>query len=391
MNFMTVAWSNLRRNPVRSILTGLSLVVSAATLTVVIGLDKGYSSAVNSELVESTGVHMYITKEGCPIEAASVIAQGGLSPLFVEEELVERVQTHPNVDAVLPFKLFTVTVEDGSRTDIFMGVTPEIQRVRPDWQFASGGWFESEYSVILGAEIAQIEGLEIGDVTYSEEFDREFNVSGILERNYGQDDATIFLPLATAQRLVQREGRLSAIALKLTDISLMDQSRNELRAMIPADSNVLGSRELGDGILQFYSSTRVIMFIMVVIAFVISVFGIVNTMLMAVLERRREIAYLKCVGAGKTDILKLITFETFAICVAGSLLGAFIGLAVSPYFGNFMRSLLVAYVPSGSIAQPSLSIALLAFLSCTLIGVVCSLYPAFRASKIVPMEVLRNE
>lgn len=391
MNFLTVSWSNLRRNPIRSILTGLSLTVSATTLTVVLGLDKGYSSAVTDELVNKTGVHMYITKEGCPIEAASVIAQGGLSPLYVAEEISERLAKHPNVDVIMPFKLFTVTVEDGSRTDIFMGITDTIQKVRPDWTFKSGGWFETDSSVILGAELARIENLAVGEKTYSEQFDREFTVSGILQRNYSQDDGTLFIPLKTAQQLVDRQGKLSAIAVKLKNIALLDQTRNEIRAMMPSDYFVLGSKELSEGILQFFKSTRVIMFVMVAVAFLISIFGIINTMLMAVLERRREIAYLKCVGAGKTDILKLITYETLAICIAGSTTGALIGLAISPIFGQFMRSLLVAYVPSSPVVTPSLSIALFAFVSCTLIGVTCSLYPAFRAARIVPMEVLRNE
>jgi len=196
----------MRRNPVRSILTGLSLAVSAATLVIVLGLDRGYTSAVTSDLVEKTGVHMYITKEGCPIEAASVIAQGGLSPLYVSEDLVSKLAALPNVDTVLPFQLFTSTTEDGTRTDIFMGITGAIQQIRPDWKYQSGGWFNDDQSVILGAEIARIERLTVGDRTYSDVFDKEFTVSGILERNYSPDDGTLYIPLKTAQEMVERQG-----------------------------------------------------------------------------------------------------------------------------------------------------------------------------------------
>lgn len=391
MSFIKVALSNLRRNPVRSMLTGLSLAVSAATLSVVLSLDSGYSSAVTDDLVNKTGVHLYITKEGCPIEAASVIAQGGLSPLYVDENIVGRLKAMPELDAVMPFKLFAVTTDDGSRTDIFMGVTDAVKAVKPDWRFAAGGWFISPESVILGAEMARIENLGIGDRMYTEHFDREFIVSGILERNYSQDDGTFFLPLATAQAMVGREGKLSAVALKLKDISDMDAIQNRLRAMMPEDYFVIGSKELSEGILQFFGATRAIMFVMVAVAFIISVFGIINTMLMAVLERRREIAYLKCVGAGKYDLIRLISLETAAIAVAGSAFGALIGMVMSPLSGNLLRKFLVAYVPSGAIARPDPGIALTAFAVCTLVGVACSLYPAFRAANIVPMEVLRNE
>ena len=391
MNYTTIALSNLRRNPVRSILTGLSLAVSAATLTIVLSLDKGYTSAVTEDLVNKTGVHMYVTKEGCPIEAASVIAQGGLSPLYVSEDILPKINAVPGLAAVMPFKLFAVPTADGSRTDIFMGVTDVIRSVKPDWTFVLGGWFSSDSSVILGAEIARIENLAVGDKMFTEHFNREFVVSGILKRNYSQDDGTFFLPLHTAQKLVGREGKLSAVAIKLKDISTLDAVRNQLRGAVPADYFVIGSRELSEGILQFFSSTRVIMFVMVVVAFLISVFGIINTMLMAVLERKKEIAYLKCVGAGKRDLLRLITLETFAICITGSAAGTLTGSLLSPLFGNMMRKLFIAYTPSGSIAQPDLLIATTAFVLCTIIGMACSLYPGLRASRIVPMEVLRNE
>ncbi len=391
MTFWKVALSNLRRNPVRSVLTGLSLAVSAATLSVALALDRGYTSAVTDDLVNRTGVHMYVTKEGCPIEAAAVIAQGGLSPLYVDEEIVEMVARMPQVDVVLPFKLFAITTDDGMRTDIFMGVTDGILEMKPDWSFAKGGWFESDDSVILGAEMALIELLDIGDRMYSEMFDREFVVTGILERNFSQDDGVFFLPLATAQELVGREGKLSAIAIKLHDISIMDATRNLMRATIPEDHFVIGSKELSEGILEFFGATRAIMLVMVFVAVVISIFGVVNTMLMTVLERRREIAYLKCVGAGRRDLLRLISLETLAIAIAGSAVGAIAGALLSPVSGHMLRRFLVAYIPSGAIAKPDLGIALLAFVGCTLIGLGCSIYPAMRAARIVPMEVLRNE
>lgn len=391
MTFTMVAISNLKRNPVRSVLTGMSLLVAAATLTAVMALDRGYSRAVRDELVHKTGVHMYITKEGCPIEAASVIAQGGLSPLFVAQDMVKVIEQFPQVDAVLPFKLFAVTTEDGSRTDIFMGVTDQVARIKPDWRYASGTWFTSDSSVVLGAEIARIEQTAVGERIYSEHFNREFVVSGILARNYSQDDGTIFLPLLTAQKLVDREGKLSAIAVKLKDVAQLDQTRTQMRASLPDDYYVLGSKELGEGILQFYGSTRVIMIVMVIVAFVVSVFGIINTMLMAVMERRREIAYLKCVGAGTGDLLRLISIEALVISAAGSLAGVILGVALSPAFGSVMRGFLVAYVPSGPVAQSDPLTVLGAFVLCTALGLACALYPAWRAARIVPMEVLRND
>lgn len=391
MKLLKLAFNNIRRTPARTLLTGASVLIAAATLSVALALDRGYAGAVKSELVDKTGVHLYITKENCPIEAASVVAQGGLSPLYVEESLVAVAKSTDGVSAVLPFQLFAETASDGTRTDIFMGVTDAIRKLRPDWTIEQGGWFEDENSVILGSQIAQIELAKVGDRLYSEKFDKEFKVTGILRQNYSQDDGIFFLPLATAQRLLQREERLSAIAIKLDDVGRMQEVTTRLRGRIPQDYSVIGAKELSEGILGFFAATRMIMFVMVGVAFGVSVFGIVNTMLMAVMERRREIAYLKCVGARRPDVLRLITLETLVICLLGGLGGILIGAAVTPMAGSLLRGTLVGYVPAGSIAAPSAGIALFSLLVAVAAGVLCALYPAWKAASIAPMEVLRNE
>jgi len=292
MKLVKLAFNNIRRTPVRAVLTAASVLIAAATLSVVLSLDRGYSRAVKRELVDKTGVHLYVTKENCPIEAASVVAQGGLSPLYVEQSLVAAAEATAGIAAVLPFQLFAETTSDGTRTDIFMGVTEAIRKVRPDWVIEKGGWFENGDSVILGAQIAQIELAKVGDRLYSEKLNKEFKVSGILRKSYSQDDGIIFMPLDTAQRLVKREGRLSAIAVKLADVSRIQDVTTLLRGRISQDYSVIGAKELSEGVLGFFAATRMIMFVMVGVAFGGSVFGIVNTMLMAVMSRRREIAYL---------------------------------------------------------------------------------------------------
>jgi hypothetical protein len=90
---------------------------------VVFSLDRGYQTAVNEELVKDTGIHIFITKEGCPIDAASIIAQGGISPLYVPQDIVEKVKDVEYVKEAMPFKIYAITTPDGLRTDIFFGVT----------------------------------------------------------------------------------------------------------------------------------------------------------------------------------------------------------------------------------------------------------------------------
>lgn len=391
MSFLQFAISNLKRSKSRTILTILSITVATITLCIVLSLDNGYKSAVSEELVKKTGVHIYITKEGCPMEAASVIAQGGISPLYVPQDIVEKLKNIQNIEVVMPFNIFALTTADGLRTDIFMGITETIKNLRPEWELEKGSWFKDDNSIILGAELARLERREVGDKIYFEQLDREFVVSGILKRNYTPDDGMFFLRLDTAQKLIDREGKLSAIAIKLKDISYLQQTRNEIRGNLPQDYYVITSKELSDGVLKFFGSTKAIMIIMVIVACLISVFSITNTMVMTVIERKKELAYLKCIGAGFVDITKLIFLETIIICVVGSILGMFSGAVSSPFFESFIRKFLVSYVPSSNIVRPQLWIVLLSFLVTTVISILSALYPAIKAAKIVPMEVLRNE
>ncbi len=391
MNIFSLAFNNIRRTPLRAILTALSVLLAAATLTVVLSVDRGYTKAVKQDLVDKTGVHLYITKEGCPIEAASIIAQGGLSPLYVEEHIADVAKKLDGIAHVLPFQLFTATTDDGTRTDIFMGITDAVMSVRPDWKITKGGWFTNDSSIILGAQLASTENVTIGEELYSEQFDRVFTVAGILEQSYSQDDGTFFIPLKTAQAMVQREGKLSAIAVKLDDISRMPEITTKLRGNLPEEYFVVSAKELSEGILGFFAATKMIMFVMVCVAFGVSIFGIINTMLMAVMERKREIAYLKCVGARKRDVLQLITTETLLISFTGGLSGVLFGLGLTPLADFMLRGLLIAYVPSESIAAPTIGIILFSLVLSVITGVLCALYPAYKASVIVPMEVLRNE
>lgn len=391
MKFYQFAWNNLKRSKARTILTILSVAVAAITLCMVLFMDKGYRTAVDEELVKKTGVHLYITREGCPMEAASIIAQGGISPFYVPQEIVDKIKEMEFVETIMPFSIFAVTTQDGARTDIFFGMTEAIQKIRPDWEISKGSWFKDKNNVILGAEMARLEKREIGDKVYFEQFDKEFVVSGILKRNYSQDDGIFFLPLEVSQDLIDRKGKLSAIALRLKDITYLEKAKSLIISALPSDYFVITSKELGEGVLRFFGSTRAIMFIMVIVAFLISVFSITNTMLMAIIERKKELAYLKCVGAGFFDIVWLISLETLILCLTGTFLGSGASLISAPHFEGFMRKFLIVYVPAAKIVRPSLEIIIAVSFITILTGALSALYPAIKAAKTMPMEVLRND
>lgn len=393
MNFSQLAFKNLLRNKIRSALTVFSISVTSMTLLVVFSLDKGFKNSVKEELVESAGAHLFITRGGCPMDAASIIAQGGISPVYVPEDIVNQIKDVKGVKGILPFKIFSLTTPDGSRTDIFNGVTGEIQRMKPKWKYKKGSWFKDENSIILGADIASVEQRDIGDKIYFEYFNREFEVVGILEYAYNQDDGMFFLPLKTAQNLINRKGKLSAISLSLNDLNRIIEIEEDIKSRLADDYLVLRPETIGNNVMSFFNSTRIIMYAVLFFTLLVCIVGIANTMIMMVFERRKEFAYLKCVGAGPFDIYKLILIETLLLCGAGGIIGVISAGSMSGFFEKIIKQfLLTDFLSRGSnIMRPGLDVAVLSFCIVMILGLLAAFYPAFKVSGIMPMEAIRNE
>jgi putative ABC transport system permease protein len=393
MTLLQLSFKNLFRAKIRTLLTFASILVATIVVWNVLSLNRGYKLAVEEELVKKSGIHLYITKEGCPMEAASVIVQGGASPQFVGMgviDTIKKIKAYGKIKEILPFAILALTTPDGSRTDIFFGTTEAIQRIKPTWKLR-GSWFKDTNSIILGATIARKESREIGDKIYFEQFDREFEVVGILEPTYTQDDGTFFLDLPVLLKLFSREGKLSGIGIQLVSLEYLEEVKRELREQLPAEYFILPSETLSKGVLTFFGSTRAIMFVMVVIGLVMCIFAIMNTFLMSILERRKEFGYLKCVGAGAGDIMRLILLETLLLVGTGTASGLGVGSLFLPVFETYIRRFLVAFVPVAKIVRPNLFLAFITIGLISGVGLLSALHPAVKAGRATPMEVIRNE
>jgi putative ABC transport system permease protein len=138
------------------------------------------------------------------------------------------------------------------------------------------------------------------------------------------------------------------------------------------------------------ASTRVFVSAIVIIAILIGGMGVLNTVLMAVFERTREIGMMKAMGASAKDVFKLVWAETILTTVAGGVVGVVIAVASSRLVEAVIRSM-IPFAPKGSL----IGISPLTLVGCTilslLLGLFAGFYPALRASSVKPVEAIKTE
>lgn len=386
MTIFSLAFKNLKRHKIRTILTAMGIAIASATLFSIFSFDAGYKKALEEELI-STGIHLFVSTEGCPLEAASLIIHGGEIPRFLKMETLQEVKNVEGVKEAGGFLIFSLSSPDGSKVDLFYGITTDVLKLKPNWKI-KGSWFKDEDSIILGSEIARVEKRDVGDKIYIESLEKEFVISGILERTYGQDDGFYFLAVETAQKNFKKEGKLTAIGVQLWDLMQLATVKARLETL--PDVYVVPAEQISQEILKFVGGTKALMYSILFITLIVSLLGLLNTILMATFERQKEFGYLRCVGAGRIDIFKLILIETLILCSISVIIGFGFGFGLSSGIDQWIRKFL-PYVPAGKLLRPNLNIVMVSAGIVLGLGLIAGLYPGYRASKVSPMEAIRNE
>lgn len=386
MTIFSLGLKNLKRHKIRTILTALGVAIASMTLFVIFSFDRGYKKALEEELI-GTGIHLFVSTEGCPLEAASLIIRGGEIPRFLPMKNLEAVKTIEGVKEAGGFLIFSIPSPDGTKVDLFYGITNDVLKLKPNWKI-KGSWFKDENSVLLGAEIAKLERRNVGDKIYIESLDKEFTVSGILEKTFGQDDGFYFLPIETAQKYFKKEGKLTAIGVQLFDPLKMGQVKTLLETL--PETYVVPAEQMSQEILKLVGGTKALMYSIFYVVLIVSTLGLLNTILMATFERQKEFGYLRCVGAGRGDIMRLVVIETLVLSVAGGIAGLFLGFLLSTGLDQWVRQFL-PYVPAGKLLRPDWDVSFISMSIILAFGLLAACYPAYRASKVSPMEAIRNE
>ena len=157
------------------------------------------------------------------------------------------------------------------------------------------------------------------------------------------------------------------------------------------DVQVVSLTQVKNTIMTLVSTAKVMVLSIALIAILIAMMGVINTILMSVMERRQEIGILKAMGAMASDIFKLVWIETLILCVAGGLVGSRHGPGhgarspTSSSAGSFPTPRAEAWCR----IEPGLVLVTLGIV--TLIGLLSGVYPAWKAGRVRPLESIRSE
>jgi putative ABC transport system permease protein len=393
INIFQIAYKNLLRKKTRSVLTILGIAMAAWVLTSLFGFNKGYEQSLSRD-IDNLGYQMLVTAKGCPYEAATLMLKGGTGLRYMKQEISDSIAQQPEVEQITPMLMqavFDPNKGESGGISAYLGVDPHtFPKMKSFLQFKEGGWFtkSESYEAVLGYEAAELEQREVGDMLLIPEKNAELKVVGILARTGTQDDGTIFVPLKTVQNIFDIKDELTGIGIKVkkeADINGFEERMYRL-----PDVQVVSLSQVKNTIMTLISTAKVMVLSIAVIAVLISVMGVVNTILMSVMERRQEIGILKAMGAMTKDIFKLVWVETVILCVAGGLVGSSLASGTSKLTGLFIRRIL-PYTPSGGLVRIDYKLVLFTLGMVTAIGIVSGIYPSWKAGRVRPLETIRSE
>lgn len=384
--FISVVLKELRRHRTRSALTLSGVALSVCVLVSLLGLGIGYrTSLIHS--IDRLGYHVLVTSKGCPYEAATLLMQGGVIPMYMDEAIHREILRDADVATTTRLFLGSLPVHREGFS-LITGIENSFLEMKPWLTFQRGKWFNESATdeVILGYSVAAYYRKNIGDDFPLKGLGQTFRVRGIFDRSGTQDDGTIFVPLGVAQRLFDKKEKLTGIGVKLKDLSRID-GFSERVFEIPS-VQVITMAQVQRTLLDLLGTARFFIGTVAIVAVAIAVLGVMNTMLIAVFERTREIGVMRAIGASRGDVFALICAEALTICTIGGIAGGGIAVLGSRLASEAVRAIL-PFAPSGALVQIDGILLIGGIAMAAGMGILAGIIPGWRASRLHPIAWMR--
>lgn len=405
--WLRLAARNLGRHRRRTVLTGSIVVVGFVAITMMAGFVSQTFQALGTATIRGVGGHLKLLDpraEGkTDDEAASFLLDDW-------EGLDRLLRKDPRVVQAMPKLTFFGLVVKGEKSATYMGAgsIPALERnasLSSD-TVAAGRFFENPEAddVMLGGGLARAIGANVGDLVtvMTTTPDGSLNavdatVVAVLSYPIRElDDRLLFLPYASAARLLKSEGKATSVVVWLKDGVDLDAAAREISSTLRAAGRPVAVRTWLDT-ATFYKQVQLLyvaifLFVGIVLATVV-ILSTANTMTMSVFERTREIGTLLAIGMERRDVRRLFLFEGLLLGLGGSGAGAVVSLLLRgglnasgimlppPPGGTHGNVLHVDFIPEAYVVG---------FVVMTATLLVAAFWPAQRAARLNPVEALAH-
>jgi len=402
INYLKMAFRNLGRNRRRTVLSALALSIGLALILFIAAFYEGeVRSSMESTLRLDSG-HIQIRSKDYDPDKLSVAWE-----YLIEnpEQVAAQVETLDQVQVATPRLIASgiVAIRDESSGVQIMGVDPASSANDPYREGMVSGDFptaDDREGILIGLPLAENLGLKVGDQlnllvnTSNGTVDEQlFTVRGIFTTGVTiYDKGTVFLPLAKAQAFSGAENRASFIFVLLKD---REQTDRVAAALQSPNYQVKTWTELNEILVFLEDFSNAYLFILNLIVMGVTATVIVNTLVMAVFERTREIGILTAIGMKGRQIIGLFLAEAGVLALTGLAFGLLLGWGFSAYFGKvgiyfgdlgISGMLLEDRIYTYLTLEDTINLTIFSFI----ITILASLYPARLASRMEPVEALHS-
>ena len=369
MSFASLVLRNLFRQRVRTLLTVLGISIGITTVVALGAITAGLKGTM-TELVRGGGADFMVAQSGASDITFSLVPDADVAALAARGD-VERATG----------MLLEVADVGSNPYFLIFGYEPEgLAAERPPLR--AGRLVRADDEVLLGVDAAGALGAKVGSEVELER--RTWTVVGVYETGDKLRDAGAIATLAATRELGSKQDVVTAVFVTVAggeDPDAVAAAVERDHPNLAAISDVADYAEVDQGVEILDALTLAIS----VLAVGIGAIGVMNTMVMSVFERTRELGVLRAIGWRGSRILRLITTESLFLCLIASVLGVGLGVAAS-------RAVLLVPAVSAFL-DPAYPAAI--FVRALLVGVAVALagaaYPAVRAVRLSPMEALRHE
>jgi lipoprotein-releasing system permease protein len=408
-----------RKSTFISIITFIStagVALGVMALIIVLAVMTGFEEDLKGKIL-GTNAHIVVLKIGSPIEDY--------------KNVEKKLMSFPGVVASTPFIYSQVMLSNGSNVSgvVLRGIDPKtdikvtnlgkslvqgkLQNLEKPVA-ASDGSSPALPGVVIGKELAKNLNLYMGDTLNMVSplgtmtpFGmipkmKRFRVAGIFDTGMYEYDSTLaYAGLTEVQSFLSLGDAVTGIQLKVNDVYKSGQISREINSGLGAPYFARDWMQLNKNILFALKTEKVVMFIILTLIVLVAAFGIASTLFMVVMEKNKDIAILKSMGATGRSIMKIFVLEGLIIGVAGTAIGLVFGLLIAlnlesivgfvqkvTGFELFSKDIYyLNHFPSQVVASDVLVISATAIL----ISFIATLYPSWQGSRLTPAEALRYE